>query len=150
MICGLATPVAAEPPDWVLLGPGAPDPSLAPSHRFPDGSRVSPFFGRSTPVHGKHYYRGRHYYPRNRYYNGWSGWGVTVTIPAYPYYRYYNDFYDDDYTYRTYRRSKARYYSGRPAPWTKAWYRYCRNKYRSFNSKTGYYKTYGGRYRLCR
>ncbi len=38
----------------------------------------------------------------------------------------------------------------RPQPWTDEWYDYCAAKYRSFNPETGRYKTYSGRYRLCR
>ena len=49
---------------------------------------------------------------------------------------------------RNYRPAPVRY--GRPKPWTRAWYRYCHNKYRSFNSRTGYYTTYSGRKRFCR
>ncbi len=46
---------------------------------------------------------------------------------------------------------RARYQDGRrPKPWTRAWYRYCADKYRSFNPNTGKYLTYSGRYRMCR
>jgi len=38
----------------------------------------------------------------------------------------------------------------RPAPWSPAWYRYCRSKYRSFNPNTGYFLAYSGKYRFCR
>ncbi|SNY94195.1 BA14K-like protein [Cohaesibacter sp. ES.047] len=41
-------------------------------------------------------------------------------------------------------------YHGRPAPWTRAWYRYCHNRYRSFNPHTGYFTTYSGHKRFCR
>lgn len=34
-------------------------------------------------------------------------------------------------------------------PWSPAWYRYCRAKYRSFNPDTGYYLAYSGQYRFC-
>ena len=34
-------------------------------------------------------------------------------------------------------------------PWSPAWYRYCRAKYRSFNPETGYYLAYSGQYRFC-
>lgn len=37
-----------------------------------------------------------------------------------------------------------------PEPWTDEWYDYCRRKFRSFNPQTGRYKTYSGRYKLCR
>lgn len=35
-------------------------------------------------------------------------------------------------------------------PWTPAWYRYCSNRYRSFNPNTGYFLSYSGEYRFCR
>ncbi|WP_299817471.1 BA14K family protein [uncultured Roseibium sp.] len=34
-------------------------------------------------------------------------------------------------------------------PWSPAWYQYCSSKYRSFNSSTGTYTTYGGEQRFC-
>lgn len=49
----------------------------------------------------------------------------------------------------TYRKP-ARVYYDRPQPWTRAWYRYCTSKFRSFNPRTGYYTTYSGRKRFCR
>ncbi|WP_319485620.1 BA14K family protein [uncultured Cohaesibacter sp.] len=47
-------------------------------------------------------------------------------------------------------RGPAHGYYGRPAPWTPAWYRYCSNRYRSFDPHTGYFVTYGGHHRFCR
>jgi BA14K-like protein len=41
-------------------------------------------------------------------------------------------------------------YYGAPAAWTPAWYSYCASKYRSFNSKTGYFYGYDGQYHFCR
>ncbi|WP_299484413.1 BA14K family protein [uncultured Roseibium sp.] len=38
----------------------------------------------------------------------------------------------------------------RPAPWSPAWYNYCRAKYRSFNPNTGYFLAYSGQYKFCR
>jgi hypothetical protein len=35
-------------------------------------------------------------------------------------------------------------------PWTRAWYRSCAKRYRSFNPRTGYYRTYSGRLVFCR
>ncbi|SNY94197.1 BA14K-like protein [Cohaesibacter sp. ES.047] len=49
----------------------------------------------------------------------------------------------------SYRRSSPVHY-GRPRPWTRAWYRYCHSKYRSFNPRTGYFTTYSGHKRFCR
>jgi len=34
-------------------------------------------------------------------------------------------------------------------PWTKSWFRYCSNKYRSFNAATGTYRGYDGRDHFC-
>lgn len=36
------------------------------------------------------------------------------------------------------------------APWTPAWYDYCRRKYRSFNAETGRYLGYDGELHLCK
>jgi len=38
---------------------------------------------------------------------------------------------------------------GAREPWSQEWYRYCTQKYRSFNPDTGYYTTYSGRQRFC-
>jgi len=37
-----------------------------------------------------------------------------------------------------------------PEPWSQEWFRYCSDKYRSFNPQTGYYKTYAGEQKFCR
>ncbi|MEJ8474660.1 BA14K family protein [Roseibium algae] len=34
-------------------------------------------------------------------------------------------------------------------PWSPAWYRYCTNKFRSFNPNTGTYTTYSGVQKFC-
>ena len=39
---------------------------------------------------------------------------------------------------------------GTPRPGTKAWYRYCAAKYRSFNPETGTYTAYSGKSYPCR
>ncbi|PLW77268.1 BA14K family protein [Cohaesibacter celericrescens] len=51
--------------------------------------------------------------------------------------------------YRPNRHHRVRH-SGRPAPWTRAWYRYCDARYRSFNPRTGYFRGYDGRRHFCR
>jgi hypothetical protein len=38
----------------------------------------------------------------------------------------------------------------RPAPWTPAWYRYCSEKYRSFDPRSGTFQPYHGPRQLCR
>ena len=35
-------------------------------------------------------------------------------------------------------------------PWTRAWVRSCSKRFRSFNPRTGYYRTYSGRLVFCR
>jgi hypothetical protein len=37
-----------------------------------------------------------------------------------------------------------------PEPYSGEWYRYCAEKYRSFNPRTGTYTTYSGERRFCR
>ena len=39
---------------------------------------------------------------------------------------------------------------GTPAPWTKPWYSYCYDKFKSFNAETGYYTSYAGEQKFCR
>lgn len=41
-------------------------------------------------------------------------------------------------------------YDAYPAPYSGEWYRYCAEKYRSFNPQTGTYTTYSGEQRVCR
>jgi hypothetical protein len=41
-------------------------------------------------------------------------------------------------------------YDVNPAPYSGEWYRYCAEKYRSFNPRTGTYTTYSGEQRVCR
>jgi hypothetical protein len=38
---------------------------------------------------------------------------------------------------------------GNYEPWSRSWYRYCANKYRSFNASTGTYRGYDGRDHFC-
>ena len=40
--------------------------------------------------------------------------------------------------------------SGRPAPFSGAWYRYCESRYRSFDRETGTFQPNSGPRRLCR
>jgi hypothetical protein len=41
-------------------------------------------------------------------------------------------------------------YSAGAAPWSAEWYAYCDARYRSFNSRTGYFLGYDGEYHFCR
>ncbi len=84
----------------------------------------------------------RYYNPPRRYYR-----------PAPPPPRYYRPApprYYRPVAPRYYRPAPPPRYYGRPAPWTPEWYSYCHSKYRSFNPRTGYFTTYGGRQRFCR
>ena len=38
----------------------------------------------------------------------------------------------------------------RPVQWSPEWIAYCARKYKSFNPRTGTYRTYSGRIRMCR
>ena len=40
-------------------------------------------------------------------------------------------------------------YSYAPAPWSPAWYRYCSQRYRSFDPRSGTFQPYYGPRRLC-
>ena len=42
------------------------------------------------------------------------------------------------------------YDGGRYPAWSAQWYRYCENRYRSFNPRTGYFLGYDGEYHFCR
>jgi hypothetical protein len=72
--------------------------------------------------------------------------------------RYRDPVYYDDYYYE--RRPVRRYYVERSyeepvyvrrslEPWSREWYRYCSNRYRSFDSRTGTYVGYDGREHFC-
>lgn len=59
--------------------------------------------------------------------------------------------YDDRPVYRparVYRQVEPRYY-GSAQPWTRDWYRYCADRYRSFNPETGTFRGYDGRDYFC-
>jgi BA14K-like protein len=40
-------------------------------------------------------------------------------------------------------------YNDQVEPWTREWYRFCSNRYRSFNPSTGTYRGYDGRNHFC-
>lgn len=60
----------------------------------------------------------------------------------------WRDAYDRVY-YRCMDR-RGRRIPARPAAWSDDWLDYCASKYRSFNPRTGKYRTYSGEYRTCR
>ncbi|MGO4449154.1 BA14K family protein [Phyllobacterium sp. TAF24] len=61
--------------------------------------------------------------------------------------------YDDRPVYRAapvrvYREVRPAYY-GSAQPWSQSWYRYCADRYRSFNPETGTFRGYDGREYFC-
>lgn len=74
----------------------------------------------------------------------------------------YRNYGDNRYEGRSYERRsyEKRSYSGNsrrasyggsaPRQWSKAWYRYCANKYRSFDPDSGTFQPYEGPRRMCR
>lgn len=63
------------------------------------------------------------------------------------------EYYVDDYPPPPPRRPAYRpqpvYQSYNLEPWTGAWYEYCSQRYRSFNSRTGTYVGYDGQSHFC-
>lgn len=51
--------------------------------------------------------------------------------------------------HRQIRRHQSSQQAQRYAPWSKSWYNYCDNKYRSFNPRTGTFRGYDGRDHFC-
>ena len=62
---------------------------------------------------------------------------------------YVEEYYAPPPRRREYRHERRVSY-GAPRPWSKAWYRYCANKYRSFDPGDGTFQPYEGGRRLCR
>jgi len=96
------------------------------------------------------YYGGpRGYYPRGRYYGhrrssagpaiagAIVGLGVGAAIASAAQPRYYGA-----------PRYAAPAYGVRP--WTRDWYAYCANRYRSFDARSGTFQPYNGPRQLCR
>ena len=73
--------------------------------------------------------------------------GGALAQPAEPIYRDYDDGYYRR-PVRVYREVAPRYYGG-AQPWSPGWYRYCANRYRSFNPETGTFRGYDGRDYFC-
>ena len=92
---------------------------------------------------GHHRYHGGHRYYRHQHHGigsggaavlgGIIGLGVGAALAA-PHHRY--ERYPQAY--------------GAPRFRSRAWYRYCSNKYRSFDPRSGTYQPYHGTRRLCR
>jgi hypothetical protein len=73
--------------------------------------------------------------------------GSALAQPAEPIYRDYDDGYYRR-PVRVYREVAPRYYGG-AQPWSPSWYRYCADRYRSFNPETGTFRGYDGRDYFC-
>ena len=106
-------------------------------------------------------WRGDGYYHHYRHHNNGDAWaagaiglaagallGSALAQPREPDVIYRD--YDDGY-YRhpvTVYREVPRYYGG-ARPWSREWYRYCSDRYRSFNPETGTFRGYDGRDYFC-
>ncbi len=97
-------------------------------------------------------YRPRHYrrpvrvYEERVYYEEPEYIEDDYDVPAYA---YDNDGYDAPPPRRRYRNARRVSY-GAPREGSKAWYRYCANKFRSFDARSGTYQPYEGPRRRCR
>jgi BA14K-like protein len=75
--------------------------------------------------------------------------GVANSSP--PAYRVYDDYPTD----RRYYPARREYiyvdegYAGALEPWTPEWYRYCEDRYRSFDPRSGTFVGYDGRSHFC-
>ena len=76
--------------------------------------------------------------------------GSALSRPAPP--PYYDD-YDAPPRYVVRRevivRRAPAYYAGGIEPWTRGWYEYCSDRYRSFNARTGTFTGYDGEQHFC-
>jgi hypothetical protein len=69
---------------------------------------------------------------------------------------YYDPGYDDYGRYprpapvrRYYAEPRVVYNDGYAEPWTRGWYEYCSDRYRSFNARTGTFTGYDGEQHFC-
>ncbi|MDO9414772.1 BA14K family protein [Pararhizobium sp.] len=58
---------------------------------------------------------------------------------------------EEEPEYRVIRRPRrvVETYEGGLEPWTRPWYRWCSNRYQSFNADTGTFRGYDGRDHFC-
>src|SRR5690606_2445069 len=71
--------------------------------------------------------------------------GSALSRPAPTYYVYD----EPGYVVRPARRYRSVTYAGSIEPWTRDWYEYCSDRYRSFNARTGTFTGYDGRQHFC-
>jgi hypothetical protein len=106
-------------------------------------------------------WRGNRYYRHHHNNNNGDAWaagavglaagallGTALAQPREPEVIYRD--YDDGYYRRPVQayQEAPRYYGG-AQPWSREWYRYCSDRYRSFNPETGTYRGYDGRDHFC-
>ena len=71
--------------------------------------------------------------------------GGALSRPAPSYYEYD----EPRYVVRPVRRYGRVSYAGGIEPWTRDWYEYCSDRYRSFNARTGTFTGYDGERHFC-
>jgi BA14K-like protein len=79
--------------------------------------------------------------------------GSALSQPSYREPIYYDDYYEPRPVRRYYvqRSYEEPVYARRSLePWSREWYRYCQNRYRSFDPGTGTFMGYDGREHFCR
>lgn len=78
---------------------------------------------------------------------------IANSGPRYEERRYYDAppprYYRPQPVYRPAPQPVYREYRGSYEPWTREWYRYCGDRYRSFNPSTGTFVGYDGVTRFC-
>ncbi|ORE98321.1 BA14K family protein [Aurantimonas sp. 22II-16-19i] len=71
------------------------------------------------------------------------GLGIAIAEPRY----YHDPYYHGP---RPLYRVSPRAYRHGPRPWSRAWYRYCHARYRSFDARSGTFQPYHGPRQMCR
>ncbi len=80
--------------------------------------------------------------------------GSALSQPSYREPVYYDDYYYEPRPVRRYEYvgrayDNRVYVRGSLEPWSRPWYRYCQNRYRSFDPRTGTFMGYDGREHFC-
>ena len=80
--------------------------------------------------------------------------GALASPPPPPRDYYYDDYGEPAYVVRRrpviVRPAPVRtYYNGGIEPWTRDWYKYCSDRYRSFDARTGTFTGYDGEQHFC-
>lgn len=76
--------------------------------------------------------------------------GALASQPPPPPRYYEPDIYEPGYVVRRAPvRVTRQYYAGGIEPWTRDWYEYCSNRYRTFDARTGTFVGYDGQEHFC-